>query len=377
MADRALDAALMARAIRLAWRGQYSAHPNPRVGCVLAHGEQVVGEGWHERAGEAHAEVRALADAGERARDATAYVTLEPCRHHGRTPPCADALVEAGVGRVVVAMTDPNPQVAGGGIERLEAAGIPVTCGVLDVEARRLNDGFVTRMTTGRPRVRVKVAASLDGRTAMASGESQWVTGAAARSDVQRLRAMSGAIITGAGTVLADDPSLTVRPEQADFPAWASQPPGQPLRVILDRQFRTPSDAQVITTGPVLIVGDHTQESSDAARRLQDSGAQVLGVDTRHASGMLAAVLAELGRRDVNDVLVEAGPTVAGAFVEVAQVDEFWLYQAPVFLGSQGRPVVELPIERMADKVSWTVLDRRQVGADQRLILTPRQHNEL
>ncbi|PAV24582.1 riboflavin biosynthesis protein RibD [Tamilnaduibacter salinus] len=377
MADRALDAALMARAIRLAWRGQYSAHPNPRVGCVLAHGEQVVGEGWHERAGEAHAEVRALADAGERARDATAYVTLEPCRHHGRTPPCTDALVEAGVARVVVAMTDPNPQVAGGGIERLEAAGIPVTCGVLDVEARRLNDGFVTRMTTGRPRVRVKVAASLDGRTAMASGESQWVTGAAARSDVQRLRAMSGAIITGAGTVLADDPSLTVRPEQANFPACASQPPGQPLRVILDRQFRTPSDAQVITTGPVLIVGDHTQESSDAARRLQDSGAQVLGVDTRHASGMLAAVLAELGRRDVNDVLVEAGPTVAGAFVEVAQVDEFWLYQAPVFLGSQGRPVVELPIERMADKVSWTVLDRRQVGADQRLILTPRQHNEL
>lgn len=372
MAEHARDAALMARVIRLAWRGQYSAQPNPRVGCVLAHGDEVVGEGWHERAGEAHAEVRALADAGEHARGATAYVTLEPCRHQGRTPPCTEALIDAGVARVVIAMTDPNPQVAGGGVARLEAAGIPVISGVLEGDARSLNEGFVARMTTGRPRVRVKVAASLDGRTAMASGESQWVTGEAARSDVQRLRAMSGAIITGAGTVLADDPRLTVRREQANLPAWASEPAGQPLRVILDRRLRTPSNARVIAPGAVLIVTDQSQENSDAARRLREKGAQILGVDTVNASGMLAAVLDELGRREINDALVEAGPTLSGAFVDAGCVDEFWLYQAPVFLGSLGRPVAELPIERMADKVAWDLADRRQVGADQRLILTPR-----
>ncbi|WP_111498203.1 MULTISPECIES: bifunctional diaminohydroxyphosphoribosylaminopyrimidine deaminase/5-amino-6-(5-phosphoribosylamino)uracil reductase RibD [Marinobacter] len=362
---------MMARAIRLAWKGRYSTHPNPRVGCVIARDGQVVGEGCHERAGEPHAEVYALQAAGDAARGATAYVTLEPCSHHGRTPPCADALATAGVARVVVAMTDPNPAVAGRGLQRLRQAGIEVVEGVLADAAESLNPGYLQRMRRQRPFIRVKVAASLDGRTAMASGESQWVTGAAARRDVQRLRAMSGAIVTGVGTVLADDPSLTVRPDDMGALGDAVAPGAQPRRVILDPSLKTPPGARILSTGEVWILCDPAQLDSDRAEALSAAGARLHGLPVEDSGMALSALSGWLAGEGVNDVLVEAGPRLAGSFVAGGLVDEFWLYQAPVFLGSEGRPTVTLPIDRMADRKHWRVLDRRQVGDDQRLILVP------
>lgn len=367
-----LDIRLMARAIELAWRGRYSTHPNPRVGCVIARDGAIIAEGWHQYAGEGHAEANALAQAGSEAAGATAYVTLEPCSHFGRTPPCADSLVQAGVARVVVAMTDPNPEVAGRGLQRLRDAGIEVTDGVLPGEAEKLNPGFLRRMRGGQPFVKVKVAASLDGRTAMASGESQWVTGAAARSDVQRLRARSGAIVTGIGTVLADDPSLTVRPEQMGPPDAATLPRQQPLRVVLDRQLRTPLTAGLLTTGNVWIICAPEFVDSEAAQHLRDGGVEVRSVPLAADALCIDAVLNMLAAADINEVLVEAGPALAGAFVSAGKVDEFWLYQAPLFLGSRGMPTVTLAIDRMADSKRWQVTDRRQIGEDQRLILTPR-----
>ena len=370
-AQAALDIRMMAKAIELAWRGRYSTHPNPRVGCVIAQNGEIIAEGWHQYAGEGHAEVNALAKAGAQAAGATAYVTLEPCSHFGRTPPCADALVQAGVARVVVAMTDPNPEVAGRGLQRLRDAGIEVTDNVLAGEAEKLNPGFLRRMRDGQPFVRVKVAASLDGRTAMASGESQWVTGAEARSDVQRLRARSAAIVTGVGTVLADDPSLTVRPEQMGSPGAATLPRQQPLRVVLDRQLRTQPAAKILATGKVWVVCEPKQLDSEAAQHLRDAGGDVRSVPLTDGALCLDAVLGMLAAADINEVLVEAGPTLAGAFVAAGKVDEFWLYQAPVFLGSRGMPTVMLAIDRMADSKRWQVTDRRQIGKDQRLILTP------
>ncbi|SDX36139.1 bifunctional diaminohydroxyphosphoribosylaminopyrimidine deaminase/5-amino-6-(5-phosphoribosylamino)uracil reductase RibD [Marinobacter mobilis] len=364
------DTRIMARAIQLAWRGRYSTHPNPRVGCVIVRDDTVVGEGWHERAGEAHAEVHALSQAGADARGATAYVTLEPCSHFGRTPPCARALIEAGVARVVVATTDPNPAVSGRGLRLLREAGIEVVEGVLAEEAAALNPGFMKRMRTGRPYVRVKMAASLDGRTAMASGESQWITGPQARQDVQRLRAMSDAILTGVGTVLSDDPSLTVRRAELGDIGEATDPARQPLRVIADRDARTPTSAKILRGGNVRLFCASDTLATTPAQDLAALGVSLSGVTWKDNGIDLGEALDVLGELGINDLLVEAGPTLAGTFINERLLDELWLYQAPVFLGSTGRPTAHLPLDSMADKVQWQVRDRRQVGADQRLILT-------
>ncbi|MGM0449950.1 MAG: bifunctional diaminohydroxyphosphoribosylaminopyrimidine deaminase/5-amino-6-(5-phosphoribosylamino)uracil reductase RibD [Pseudomonadota bacterium] len=370
------DTRYMAMALQLAERGLYSAHPNPRVGCVLVSNDEVVGAGWHHRAGEAHAEVNALAEAGERARGATAYVTLEPCSHQGRTPPCAQALVDAGVRRVVVATGDPNPAVSGQGMAVLEAAGIETRLGVLAEPARELNAGFLRRMAGGSPWARLKVAASLDGRTAMASGESQWITGSAARSDVQRLRARSGAILTGSGTVQADDPSLTVRPAEMGGLGDRAVPSDQPLRVVLDPHLRTSPDARVVTgDGECLLISTANALDEWRAERLRDCGAEVATVDPDGGGRpSLPAVMGLLAGRGINEVLVEAGATLAGAALESGVIDEFWLYQAPTMLGSRAKPMAELALDRMAQQHRMTVRDRRVIGADQRLILTPAVH---
>ena len=366
-----LDTAMMARAVQLAWRGRYSTHPNPRVGCVIARGDRVLGEGWHERTGEAHAEIRALSQAGPQARGATAYVTLEPCSHFGRTPPCAKALVEAGVAHVHAATEDPNPSVSGRGLAMLREAGVKVTLGLLADEAMRLNPGFMKRMNTGRPFVRLKMAASLDGRTAMASGESQWITGAQARQDVQRLRAISDAILTGVGTVLADNPSLTVRREELGEIGDATEPSRQPLRVIADRDARTPANSTILRGGNVQVFCASPTLDTAPAQDLAALGISVSGVAWKDNGIDVCELLDSLGELGINELLVEAGPTLAGTFINERLVDELWLYQAPVFLGSTGKPTAYLPLDSMADKVQWKVLDRRQVGADQRLILAP------
>ncbi len=350
----------MARALALARRGLYSTDPNPRVGCVLVKDGHIVGEGWHERAGEPHAEAIALDIAGARARGATAYVTLEPCCHHGRTPPCTDALLSAGVARMVAAMRDPNPQVAGRGLDILRAAGVWVECGLLEAEARALNPGFIQRMTLGRPWVRVKLAMSLDGRTALASGESQWLTGEAARADVQRLRARSSAILTGIGTVLTDDPSLNVRLPEAVC---------QPLRVILDTELRTPPTAQTLQLpGPVAIFTTVLDPAVWAP--LQAAGGEVI-VAPRAGRGLdLRAVMAELARRECNEVHVECGPTLAGALLQAELIDELVIYLAPLLLGDRARGLFHLPeLVRMRERQELEILETRAVGRDWRLTL--------
>lgn len=361
----------MARALQLAERGLYSTDPNPRVGCVIVADGEVVGEGWHERAGEPHAEVHALRMAGDRARDATAYVTLEPCSHHGRTPPCADALIRAGVGRVVVAVEDPNPQVSGGGLQRLREAGIAVETGLLTAQAEAQNPGFLSRMRRGRPFVRIKLAASLDGRTAMASGESQWITGPEARADVQRLRARSSAIVTGIGTLLADRPSLTVREAEMGALGDYAPPRRQPLRVVMDAQLRSSADMPLFQQdGDCAVLTTQMALEAQAAQAadLRAAGVLVEALGNRSKVDPVAT-LDWLGRRGCNEVLVEAGPTLAGAFLSAGLVDEFWLYQAPVLLGSEARPLLELPLQRMTERVPLKVLDRRMLGQDQRMIL--------
>ncbi|MED5389442.1 MAG: bifunctional diaminohydroxyphosphoribosylaminopyrimidine deaminase/5-amino-6-(5-phosphoribosylamino)uracil reductase RibD [Pseudomonadota bacterium] len=371
----ALDHQYMARALQLAERALYTTDPNPRVGCVLVRDGQVVGEGFHARAGEPHAERHALAAAGDRARGATAYVTLEPCSHTGRTGPCADALVEAGVARVIAAMEDPNPQVAGQGMARLRGAGVETASGLLQGEALALNPGFVSRMTRQRPYIRIKIAASVDGRTAMASGESQWITGPAAREDVQRLRARSSAVITGVGTVLADRPSYTVRPHQ-----WARgdyRAPGgtdwvrQPLRVILDRTLKTPPDVPVVSApGHCLLVAGEQHPGRQNA--LESAGAEVIHLPASGSGIDLQQLLKELNRRECNEVLVECGATLAGAFVREGLFDELIVYMAPALLGSSARPLLGLPqLASMSEKVSLQWQDVRMVGGDLRLTLVP------
>lgn len=355
----------MARALRLAERGAMTARPNPRVGCVIVRDGACVGEGWHARTGEAHAEVHALRAAGDAARGAIAYVTLEPCSHFGRTPPCCDALLEAGVAEVVVAMRDPNPTVAGNGLERLRQGGVGVREGVLEPGALALNAGFARRMLRQRPWVRCKLAASLDGRTAMASGESRWITGAAARADVHRWRARSCAIVTGSGTVRADDPALTVR----DVAGAADIPP--PLRVVLDSALTTPPSARLLAApGPVLIL----TSSEDTGRRaaLEAAGAEVERIATRSGGLDLQAVLELLAGRQVNELLVESGPTLAGAFLDGGWVDELIVYLAPHLMGHQARPLLRLPgLETMAGRRPLTLLDVRQVGNDIRIMARP------
>lgn len=366
-----LDARYMARALELARRGLYSTHPNPRVGCVLVRDGQVVGEGWHVRAGEPHAEVHALRQAGDRARGATAYVTLEPCSHHGRTPPCAEALVDAGVARVVAAMQDPNPQVSGRGLLRLAESGIAVHSGVLEREARDLNLGFIKRMETGLPYVRVKLAMSLDGRTAMASGESQWITGPAARGEVQRLRARSSVVLSGADTVLTDRARLTVRAEElglsAEQTALALTRP--PLRVLVDGRLRVPLDAPFYQAGAALVA---TCAAAAARDRFLAEGHELLAVPGSNGHVDLRKLLVELAARGANEVLVEAGPRLAGAFARQGLVDEYQLFVAPKFLGSSARPLLELPLARMVEAQDLEIRDIRAVGGDWRIIAVPR-----
>ena len=356
MSFSAADHQYMARALQLARRGLYTTDPNPRVGCVLVRDGAVVGEGFHARAGTPHAERHALAQAGERARGATAYVTLEPCSHTGRTGPCADALIDAGVTRVVAAMEDPNPLVAGQGLQRLADAGIATAVGLLEAEARALNPGFVSRMTRQRPYIRIKIAASVDGRTAMANGESQWITGPAAREDVQRLRARSSAVITGVGTVLADRPSYTVRPRQwrlAEYRQHAADDDWvrQPLRVILDRTLRTPPDVPVVSAlGHCLLVAGEQHPGRQNA--LESAGAEVMLLPASGSGIDLQQLLIELNRRECNEVLVECGATLAGAFVREGLFDEILVYMAPTLLGSSARPLLGLPqLASMSEKV--------------------------
>ncbi|MBJ7515901.1 MAG: bifunctional diaminohydroxyphosphoribosylaminopyrimidine deaminase/5-amino-6-(5-phosphoribosylamino)uracil reductase RibD [Stenotrophomonas sp.] len=355
----ALDHLHMASALRLAERAAYTTRPNPMVGCVIAHGEQVVGQGWHQRAGGPHAEVFALREAGEQARGATAYVTLEPCAHFGRTPPCALALVEAGVRRVVAAMRDPFPQVDGGGFDLLRAAGIEVSEGLLAPQARELNRGFLSRVERGRPWLRVKLAASVDGRTAMADGSSKWITGAAAREDVQHWRARAGAILTGAGTVLADDPMLTVR-----LPGIEVMPP---LRVVLDARLRSLECARVREGGaPTLYLHDPAVSPPDAA------DAQFASVPVIDGRLDLRAVMELLGATGINEVHTEAGATLAGALLAGGWVDELLLYQAPTLLGEDGLPLFAgLGIDAMDKQRSLRVVDQRRVGNDMRLLFRP------
>lgn len=366
----ALDVHYMARAMELARKGLYSTHPNPRVGCVIVREGQIVGEGWHALAGEPHAEVHALRQAGEQARGATAYVTLEPCSHHGRTPPCADALVNAGVTRVVASMQDPNPEVAGRGLLRLMTAGIAVQCGVLEAEARALNKGFIKRMETGQPYVRVKLAMSLDGRTAMASGESQWITGPEARSAVQRLRAQSSVVLTGADTVLADKARLTVRPEElglnAELTALAAA--RAPLRVLIDGRLRVPLDAPFFQAGSALVA---TCAAASARGRYHDEGHEIVAMADSAGHVDLRKLLTELGTRGVNEVLVEAGPRLAGAFTRLGLVDEFQIFIAGKFLGSSARPLLDLPLAQMSEALELKIVEMRAVGNDWRVIALP------
>ncbi|NQX88568.1 MAG: bifunctional diaminohydroxyphosphoribosylaminopyrimidine deaminase/5-amino-6-(5-phosphoribosylamino)uracil reductase RibD [Halioglobus sp.] len=360
----------MARALQLARRGRYSARPNPHVGCVLVRDGLIIGEGVTQPAGGNHAEVEALSAAGD-ARGATAYVTLEPCSHQGKTGPCADALVAAGVARAVVAMEDPNPAVSGAGLDKLRAAGVQVSLGVLEDEAKRVIPGFVARMTRGRGRLRAKLAMSLDGRTAMASGESQWITGPAARRDVQRLRAESCAIVTGVGTVVADDCALTVRPDELDLPemAQAGVPPVPPLRVVLDSHLRTPATARVVdAAAPTLLCHAVACAVPEA---LAVGQATLLPLPAGEGGLDLCALSDYLSAQACNEILLESGPRVVGACLRTGLLDELIVYMAPALLGDRARPLLELPIDAMADQVPLHVEEVRKVGADWRFTTRP------
>jgi diaminohydroxyphosphoribosylaminopyrimidine deaminase/5-amino-6-(5-phosphoribosylamino)uracil reductase len=356
----------MARALRLAERGLGATHPNPRVGCVIVRNGQIVGEGWHRRAGGPHAEVEALRVAGEAARGATAYVTLEPCCHFGKTPPCTDALIAAGVGAVVAAMPDPNPKVAGKGFAILTEAGIATRWGLLHAEAEALNPGFCTRMRTGRPHVISKLAMSLDGRTAMASGESKWITGTEARRDVHRLRARSSAVATGIATVLADDPALTAR-------LGADDECQQPARIVVDSRLRIPLSARICAQpGRVVVLG--TEAAVATVQLLRQAGLEVhLLPSGKDGRVDLHAALDLLGELEFNEVMVEAGAVLNGALLRAGLVDEWVVYMAPCILGQEGRGLFHLPgLEKMADRFDLTLADTRQVGRDLRLSLRRR-----
>jgi diaminohydroxyphosphoribosylaminopyrimidine deaminase / 5-amino-6-(5-phosphoribosylamino)uracil reductase len=366
-----VDHRYMARAIQLADKGLYTTHPNPRVGCVLVKEGEIVGEGYHRRAGELHAERNALAAAGDQAKGATAYVTLEPCCHHGRTPPCSDGLIEAGVTRVVAAMRDPNPKVAGQGLAQLRAAGIEVAEGVMQAQAEALNPGFIKRMREGLPYVRGKLAMSLDGRTAMANGESQWITSAASREDVHRLRARSAAILTGIGTMQADDPSMNVRltPQTLGIDSDLATP--QPLRVVLDPLLETPPSAKMLSQpGQVLIVcGD---EARVRAAQLEAAGAQLVTLPVDGDRLDLREVMRFLAEQEVNEVLLESGAVLAGAMLTAGLIDELRVYLAPHLMGSGARGLFHLPeLLQMSDRVSLRIIDLRQVGEDIRITAIP------
>jgi len=352
----------MARALRLAERGRYTAHPNPVVGCVLAQGGEIVGEGFHRKTGEAHAEINALQAAGNRARGATAYVTLEPCSHHGKTPPCAEALIAAGISKVVVAIEDPHQAVAGKGLNLLRDAGVEVQTGLMAKAATALNRGFLQRVTEQRPFVRLKLASSIDGAIAMQNGESQWITGTAARADVQRLRGRSGAVMTGIGTVLSDDPSLNVRATAFDSGGL------QPLRVVLDSSLRMPGAARMLTLpGKTLICCALDARQSN----LGGANVDVMSFAAEDGGVDVVAVLQELAARGVNEVLVESGPRLAGYLLDADLVDELVIYQAPHIMGSQTRRLADTPAwVSLADRKSLAISDVRRIGDDTRIIAT-------
>ena len=361
-----VDTIHMSAAIKLAQRGLYSTDPNPRVGCVIAKDETVIAEGWHVRAGEGHAEVNALKQAGEKAKAATAYVTLEPCSHFGRTPPCAQALVDAGVARVVVAMTDPNPQVAGKGLQLLKDAGIQVESGLLEQQAEALNLGYLKRMREGRPWVRCKLAMSLDGRTAMASGESQWITSAAAREDVHRLRARSSAILTGSGTVISDNPSLTARCDEAE------QRTEQPLRVIVDSELKVSPQSSVFRQQGTVRIYTLADAPPNRRQALQDAGAEIVMLPARNSRVDLTAVMHELAESQINEVMVEAGAGLAGALLQEQLIDEIIIYMAPKLMGDSARGLFQLPgVEKMAQSIALQIDDVRKVGVDWRFTIRP------
>ena len=354
------DQQMMQRALELAERGAYTTKPNPMVGCVVVKGDAIVGEGWHQYKGQAHAEVVALQQAGDAARGATAYVTLEPCAHTGSTGPCADALIQAGVVEVIAAMRDPFPDVDGKGFERLQAAGVKVSSGLMESQARELNRGFLSRIERGRPWVRVKIASSLDGRTAMANGESKWISGEESRADVMHWRARSGALLTGSGTVLADDPSLTVR---FDEPV----PFVPPVRVVLDAGLATVARGKVREgDAPTLYL------HADNAKIPRDFTAPHVGLKHDGVYIDLNAVLDVLARYEINDVQVEAGATLAGAFLKHKLVDEVLLYMAPILLGGEARPMFSgLGIDSMNDRIRMQIIDSKEVGEDFRVLMRP------
>lgn len=374
----AADAAWMARALQLAAQGLYTTGVNPRVGCVLVKDGQLIGEGWHERAGEGHAEIMALRSAkhrGHHTQGATAYVTLEPCSHHGKTPPCAEALIKAGVSRVVAAMEDPNPLVAGKGFALLQAAGMVVAAPLMATEAEALNVGFVKRMRTGLPWIRLKMAGSLDGRSALANGQSQWITGPAARLDGHRFRARAQAILTGVGTLIADDPQLTVR----DVPGPVGQHTGEnggvplaltpPLRVVLDSRLRMPVTAKILQGGCLIATAS---TDPDKTRALQAAGADIVVVSDANGRVDLVALLKHLARRGVNEVHVEAGSRLSGVFLKSGLVDELLLYMAPTLLGSDARGWFDdLNLTSLDQKTAWQFQDVRMVGANLRIIARP------
>lgn len=352
------DSMWMAQALKLAERGLYTTSPNPRVGCVVVKNGKVLGEGWHERAGEAHAEVNALKSAGGDAKGATAYVTLEPCSHQGRTPPCADALIAAGVARVVVAMQDPNPQVSGQGLARLQNAGIEVECGLMESSARELNPGFIKRMTSGMPLVRSKIAMSLDGRTALKNGVSQWITGTEARRDGHHWRARSCAVLTGIGTVLADDAQLSVR---------AVDTTRQPMRVVLDSKLRIAEIARILQGGNVLIYT--TSRDAQKISSLEKAGAKIVVLPSSAAQVDLTACLKDLAARGCNEILVEAGRTLNGALLQAKLIDELVLYMAPKLLGDMARGMATLgELTSLLQRVELEWQDVRQIGKDLRIV---------
>ena len=350
------DRDYMARALELAAKGMNTATPNPRVGCVIVNRGVIVGEGWHHKAGEPHAEANALAAAGDNAHGATVYVTLEPCAHTGRTPPCAEALIRADVSRVVAAILDPNPQGAGGG-KKLAAAGIRFECGLMEEEARELNIGFASRMTRGRPWVRMKIAASLDGRTALANGQSQWITGPAARKDGHAWRARACAVLTGIGTVTADDPRLDVREVPVER---------QPLRVIVDSRLETPLTARILQGGNVLMFCAVDNPAARAA--LEGRGAAVVNIANANGKVELPAMLAELGRRGINELHVEAGVKLNGSLVREGCVDELLVYLAPSFLGDAAQGMASLALTSLDERVALDFRSVERIGDDLRIV---------
>ena len=352
------DHEFMTRALALAERGLYTSTPNPRVGCVVVKNGAVVGSGWHEAAGGPHAEVNALREAGARAKGATLYVTLEPCSHHGRTPPCADAVIEAGVARVVAAMQDPNPVVSGSGFEQLRGKGIDVAQGLMQDEARELNIGYATRMARGRPWVRMKVASTLDGRTALANGRSQWITGEASRRDGHHFRARACAVLTGIGTVMDDDPELNVRYVET---------PRQPLKVLVDSNLQVPEGARILAGGPVLIAA--AREDKAKADALRARGAEVLVLPNPHGKVELPELMRELGRRGINEVHVEAGTRLNGSLLREGCVDELLLYFAPSLIGDTGQGMFRLPeLTDLAQRIKLSIRDVSRIGEDIRII---------